>query len=87
VFHHQELLVVLGEMITNFRQYRMPKAREHPSLPLERITEQLVPGEKCSLDRYRATQSLVHGKVNLAHPSFPDQLNDQITALDQRILG
>jgi len=87
VLHDEELLVILGEMIAYLREHRMPKTSKNPGLPFERVPEHFVAREERPLYRDRAAQTLIHRKINLAHPAFPDQLNYQISALYQRILG
>jgi hypothetical protein len=65
----------------------MTHSGKNAGFALESIAEHFIAGKKCSLERDRAAQSLVNGKINLAHTPFPYQLNDKVAILDHRVLS
>jgi hypothetical protein len=87
MFHDEILLVALAEMVAYLWKDGMTHSGENTSFALKRISEHFVTRKKCSLERNRAAQPLVNGKIHLTHTSFPYQLNDKVAILDHRVLS
>src|SRR5688572_21160304 len=85
VFHHEKLAVRFDKMIDHLWQHRMTQPRKYLCLALERAAHRFMVLKEGAFKCNRAAQPLVDGKVNLAHPAFTDQMDDQVTILDQRI--
>src|SRR6476469_2030130 len=81
VLHDKVLLTVLRKMVTNLWQHGMSRPCERPGFPFEGTAEHFVVGKECSLQGYRASQTLIDGKINLTHSTFSDEMDDEVTVL------
>src|SRR5688500_6236872 len=87
VFHHEILLLAFTEVIANLRKHWVTHSGECPRLALKRVSEHLITGKKSSLEGNCTAEALIDREINLAHSTFTNQMNDQITALDQSVRG
>jgi hypothetical protein len=87
MFHYQELIVALREVIAYLRENRMTKASKDPRFTLEGTAKNLIALEIGTFQRHGTSEPLIDGQVHLAHSAFTDQVDDQIAVLDHCVLG
>jgi hypothetical protein len=65
----------------------MPHSGKRPGFAFERVTEHFIACKIRSLQRHSASEPLVDRKINLTHAPFSNEVDNEVTVLDQSVLG
>jgi hypothetical protein len=65
----------------------MAHSGERSGFTFECVAKHLIAREVRPFESDRASQTLIYREVNFSHPAFSDEVDNEVTVLDQSVLG